>query len=66
MDRTKVSKADIASMSKAASLELNDDRQEILLDVMSDTFELLDTLKAVKPGEAAPAFSFQAKWEKSS
>ena len=65
MDRTKISKADIASMSKAASLELSDDRQEILLDVMSDTFGLLDTLKAVKPGETAPAFAFQAKWEKS-
>jgi len=66
MNRTKLSKADIASMSKAAALELSDDRQEILLEVMSDTFELLDTLKAVKPGETAPAFAFQAKWEKSS
>lgn len=66
MDRTKLTKTDIASMSKAASLDLNDDRQEILLAIMSDTFGLLDTLKAIKPGETAPAFAFQAKWEKSS
>ena len=66
MDRTKLTKDDINSMSKAASLNLSDDRQEMLVTVLSDTFSLLDTLKAVKPGETAPAFAFQAKWEKSS
>jgi len=66
MDRKTLTKADIAALAKAASLDLADDRKEMLVAVMSDTFSLLDTLKAVKAGETAPAFAFQAKWEKTS
>lgn len=63
MDRTPVTKQDIATLAKAARLDLPEDRTQLMAETMDDIFRMLDTLDGVALGETPPAFAFRAKWE---
>ncbi|MHA1559612.1 MAG: hypothetical protein ACTSWI_02955 [Alphaproteobacteria bacterium] len=63
MDRIPVTKEEIATLAKAARLDLPEDRKQLLAETMGEIFQLLDSLDGVELGETAPAFSYRAKWE---
>jgi len=62
MDRTPVSKQEIATLAKAARLDLPEDRAQLMAETMDGIFQLLDSLDGVELGETAPAFAYRAKW----
>ena len=63
MDRIPVKKEDIATLAKAARLDLPEDRTQLMAETMDGIFQLLDTLDGFELGETPPAFAYRAKWE---
>ncbi len=63
MNRSPVTKEEIATLAKAARLDLTEDRTQLLAETMDGIFQLLDSLNGVELGETAPAFAYRAKWE---
>ena len=63
MQRIPITTDEIATLAKAARLDLPTERQELLAETMAGIFELLDSLDSVDIGETAPAMAFHAKWE---
>jgi Asp-tRNA(Asn)/Glu-tRNA(Gln) amidotransferase C subunit len=65
MNRSDLSKDDIAALAKAVRLDLPEHRITVLAETMPGIFEMLDVLDDVALGETAPAFAFRAKWDSS-
>jgi len=64
MDRIPPTKQEIATLAKAARLDLPEDRTRLLAETMDGIFQLLDSLDGVDLGETPPAFAYRAKWER--
>lgn len=61
-NRTRIRKADIGSLLRAARLDIDPKRVGPLAEATADIFTLLDSLDAVDLRETTPAFTFRAKW----
>lgn len=53
----------LEAAARVANLPLTAQRAKQLVPVMDEIFQMLDALKQLSLGEAAPAFAYQAKWE---
>lgn len=63
MDCRPIGEVDIASLVRAARLDIVPERVALLAQTVTGIFQLLDTMDAVDLKEAAPAFAYHAKWE---
>ena len=56
MECTPVKKEGIADLAKASRLDLSKERAELLVEIVNEVFQMVDSLDGVEPGspDAAP------------